>query len=197
MEKALTLSEDALISATEINPASEADLKALTPKAQTPNCALLGASVAALASHTTGLCHTTLQPNTCVLCCSILSHRDSREKRSVRGRLAASPFFLLVSVTNSRELLMEQGYHPCRDAKRITGMTWFSLHLTTPETLFEGVSPPTAVFLLMTHKIPHESDTICLIKPAAKMKLYIWCLKKQGIDKKKPNKHKTNKINPY
>lgn len=72
-----TLPEEALISATEINPASEADLKALTPQAQTPNCALLGASVAALASHTTGLCHT------CVLCCSILSHRDSREKRSV------------------------------------------------------------------------------------------------------------------
>lgn len=53
-----------LVSATEINPASDADLKALTPKAQTPKCALLGASgsVAALAYHTTGLCHTAPQP---------------------------------------------------------------------------------------------------------------------------------------
>lgn len=60
--EAVTLSQEALISATEINPASETDLKALTSKAQTPKCALLGASVAALASHTTGLCHTALQP---------------------------------------------------------------------------------------------------------------------------------------
>lgn len=58
------LVEEVLISAAEINPASEADLKALTPKAETPKRALLGASasVAALASHTTGLCHTALQP---------------------------------------------------------------------------------------------------------------------------------------
>lgn len=62
--EAVTHLEEALISATEINPASEADLKALTPKAQTPKHVLLGASasVVALASLTTGLCHTALQP---------------------------------------------------------------------------------------------------------------------------------------
>lgn len=71
--EAVTHLEEALISATEINPTSEADLKALTPKAQTPKCALLSASasVAALASHTTGLCHTALQPKHM---CSVLQY---------------------------------------------------------------------------------------------------------------------------
>lgn len=129
--------------------------------------------------------------NTCVLCCSILSHRDSCEKCSARGRLS-SITFLPSSVSNKQQRAANgTRISALQGLKRITGMTWFSLHLTTPETLFEGVSPPTVVFLLMTHKIPHESDTICLIKPAAKMKLYVWCSNKQGIDKKNP-KHKTN-----
>lgn len=69
---------------------------------------------------------------------------------------------------------------------------------------FEGANPPTAVFLVMTHKIPHNSDTIFLIKSAAKMKLYIWCLKKKkggGEDKtllvvirSEAVEHKTNSM---
>lgn len=80
--EAVTLSEEALISATEINPASDADLKALTPKAQTPSVlfwVLLQVLLPWLL--TPQACVT--QPcnqNTCALCCSILSHRDSREK---------------------------------------------------------------------------------------------------------------------
>lgn len=57
----------------------------------------------------------------------------------------------------------------------------------TQSSHFEGANPPTAVFLVMTHKIPHDSDTIFLIKPAAKMKLYIWCLKKKEGGKKRQN----------
>lgn len=59
----------------------------------------------------------------------------------------------------------------------------------TQSSHFEGANPPTAVFLVMTHKIPHNSDTIFLIKPAAKMKLYMWWLKK----KKKGGKKKVEK----
>lgn len=83
-----------MISATEINPASDADLKALTPKAQTPKCALLGASasVAALAYHTTGLCHTDPQPKR-VFCASVSCHAGTATRNALfAGRLSSITF---------------------------------------------------------------------------------------------------------
>lgn len=103
----------------------------------------------------------------------------------LQGEWAASPFFLLVSVKNSKscqwnkDITSPEGIPKGACKKEITGMTLFSLHLTTPETIFEGVSPPTAVFLLMTHKIPHESDTICSRKPAAKWNYTFGAQKKE------------------
>lgn len=111
------------------------------------------------------------------------------------GRLSSITF--LPSSVSKKQQRVANGTRisPLQRCKK-NSQAWPYMHFTTPETLFEGVSPPTAGFLLMTHKIPHESDTICLIKPAAKMKLYIWCSKKMGREEKKP-KHKTNKINLY
>lgn len=132
--------------------------------------------------------------NTCVLCYSILSRRDSREKHRLQGDWGASLVFLLVPTGNTRELPTEQGHRPHRGYSEghvqknhrrnpIFPAPYYPEN--TQSSRFEGANPPTAVFLVMTHKIPHNSDTIFLIKPATKMKLYIWCLKKKKGRKKK------------
>lgn len=54
----------------------------------------------------------------------------------------------------------------------------------THSSRFEGANPSTAVFLVMTHKIPHNSDTIFLIKPAAKWN-YTFGARKKKIKEEK------------
>lgn len=112
----VTCSEEALVSATEINPASEADLKALTPKAQTPSVlfwVLLQVLLPWLL--TPGLGHTTLQPkHMCFVLQYPVTQGQPWETLCLREDWAASPFFLLVSVRNSKSCQIDQEYHPCR-----------------------------------------------------------------------------------
>jgi len=169
-------------------------LKASTPKAQSPKCVLLGASAgaAAPAAHATGSCHTATQPQrVCLVLQHPVTQGEPRETLCLQGGWGAPLIFLLLP----RELPTEQGHHPRRGYSRgclqknhgrdpIFPAPYYPEN--SQSSRFEGANPPTAVFLVMTHKIPHNSDTIFLIKPAARTKLYIWySKKKKGRGKKK------------
>lgn len=139
--------------------------------------------------------------NTCVLCYSILSRRDSREKLSVCRETEEhhlSSFWCQEETPEScrqnKDIALTEGIlkGACKKNHRrnpIFPAPYYPEN--TQSSRFEGANPPTAVFLVMTHKIPHNSDTIFLIKPATKMKLYIWCLKKKKKKEEGKKKDKT------
>lgn len=167
----------------------------MTPKAQTPKRALLGASAsaAAPASHATGFCRTAPQPKRV---CSVLQYpvTQGQQRETCCLQRARSIAPLPAGANRKRQgaadrtrpspspRVLPRGHVKNGRRDPIFPAPYYPEN--TQSSLFEGANPPTAVFLVMTHKIPHDSDTIFLIKPAAKMKLYIWCLKKERREKK-------------